>query len=609
MLFRSLLTKYRLTKTSDCASTSDWINGLEWMRSKSESLPSYQPIHPPLSGVEEFNKETFQEIEINCISERQVLTHRVGGNAKKSYKTPPPNWVIDTFRFVELGWERANFRLKTVVRAVQIFKHLLHKKRSVFSTLCYLCTENDSWLSKQTELVIARATSDQVEKAFGEKYLSLKFFKEQNIWLSKFRLSKEGPFQTVDLDFSAFFDACNLKKLLPVVLVGSEVFHSLLFFIHMKAAPHKGVENTLKKFLEYFYPLGHARQAIAQFNSSCSKCNLLMKRTIEMELADFPMPRSVIAPPFYSIQMDIAMNFKARPSPHAKKLVPCHALVIVCLLTGATNILALESLATQSVVQALERHSARYGVPGQLFVDAGTQLEKLKDCTFRLHDSNKMPVPSSQFKIVVATPKAHHQQGRVETRIKALKSILAKWSNVATETNSFLGWETIFSLVADTINDVPMARGSDTAPNDLGWEIITPNRLLLGRNNFRQLEGEIKLDNCPQSQLTRNRLISQKWYEIFIEKIHLLVPPPQRKDSLRPKCGDICLFVHQDTQNPKLWVWKLGIIERQMSRTTFEIRHFLAKSGQTRLLERSVRQISIIVPVDTVPVSSRDFYS
>ena len=129
------------------------------------------------------------------------------------------------------------------------------------------------------------------------------------------------------------------------------------------------------------------------------------------------------------------------------------------------------------------------------------------------------------------------------------------------------------------------------------------------RNNFRQLEGEIKLDNCPQSQLTRNRLISQKWYEIFIEKIHLLVPPPQRKDSLRPKCGDICLFVHQDTQNPKLWVWKLGIIERQMSRTTFEIRHFLAKSGQTRLLERSVRQISIIVPVDTVPVSSRDFYS
>ena len=42
------------------------------------------------------------------------------------------------------------------------------------------------------------------------------------------------------------------------------------------------------------------------------------------------------------------------------------------MLTGATHILMLEGLETQHVVQAIERHASRYGVPGELFIDNGT---------------------------------------------------------------------------------------------------------------------------------------------------------------------------------------------------------------------------------------------
>ena len=60
-----------------------------------------------------------------------------------------------------------------------------------------------------------------------------------------------------------------------------------------------------------------------------------------------------------------------------------YALVIVCIMTGTTNILALEGLETADVVQALERHASRHGIPAVIFVDNGTQLKTLSE-NFRI---------------------------------------------------------------------------------------------------------------------------------------------------------------------------------------------------------------------------------
>ena len=160
----------------------------------------------------------------------------------------------------------------------------------------------------------------------------------------------------------------------------------------------------------------------------------------------------------------------------------------------------MDGLTTQAVVQAFERHAARYGVPGHLYVDSGTQLEKLQDAHFQLRDV-QLNIAAHRFQVTVAVPKAHKQQGRVEAKIKIMRKMLLTWSTSSEECNTLLGWETVFAKVACAIDDIPIARGSANAAYDLGWEIITPNRLKLGRNNHRQLEGLIKLDNCPQTQL------------------------------------------------------------------------------------------------------------
>ena len=83
---------------------------------------------------------------------------------------------------------------------------------------------------------------------------------------------------------------------------------------------------------------------------------------------------------------DIAEGFKGGPYKGARKELKIYAIVIVCLLSGACNILAMEGCETQDVVAAIERHSARYGVPGYVYIDNETQLKALKHSSMSFRD-------------------------------------------------------------------------------------------------------------------------------------------------------------------------------------------------------------------------------
>jgi hypothetical protein len=165
----------------------------------------------------------------------------------------------------------------------------------------------------------------------------------------------------------------------------------------------------------------------------------------------------------------------------------------------------------------------------------------------------------------------------------------------------------MFARIADQIDNLPIARGSSRAPTDLGWEIITPNQLKLGRNNFRQLEGNVILSNAPQTQLQRNRLVQEKWYELFVSRIHLLVPKAEKLDTIALQPDDVVLFVFQDAALFKMGVWRLGIIVRQVSRSTYEIRYISQPGSPPRLILRDARQISLIHKADEIPPMSVKF--
>ena len=612
-----LLTKPRTIKRSEMEQESVWQSGLDWMRLPTDDLPSNQTTTLTDELADPYNAEVFQEVKSANIAtlpeSRALLTLTdltdYDDDLRSSFlshlsRSPNGTWFFFKFKFWELGWERARNRLRLVLKACAIFKHGRHLRLNASWPQCYLCRSDTAYLGKDVDRTIDWAASRQTEVMVTKEKLATKYHLKDDIWLSKSRLEKEDPVDSEDLDCSPFFDALHIKKLLPVVYVSLDLFRSYLAHIHNRELPHMGVEATFRRIRERFFPIGNARKAISIYKSQCPKCRLMLKKVVELELAQFPSARTTVAPPFWAIQLDIAMSFVARPTIKSKKTFPCHALIIVCLLTSATNILVLDGLTTQAVVQAIERHSSRYGLPSRLFVDSGTQLEKLQDAKFQLRDINSK-LFSHRFQITVAVPKAHKQQGRVEAKIKVMRQMLDTWSESCNECNTLLGWETLFATIASAIDDLPIARGSATASNDLGWEIITPNRLKLGRNNYRQLEGPVKLDNCPQTQLERNRLLMTKWYEIFIQRLSLLIPPPENKTDQQPTVGDVVLFLFTDPNLKKLWIWKLGVVEEQLSRSSYRIR-YSGPDKVKRYVQRAVGQISIIIPVERLPPGNQE---
>ena len=611
-----LVTKPRKLSSLDLSAESPWQSGMEWMRRPTAELPSSQFVSPPDPEEEDLVvREMFQDVESHMLAtwcrsaleDPDPVTDIPISAFSSSIAKGRVEWFYRNFDFVHLGWARAFSRLEAVCRANYLLQHRTHARAPC--TTCVVCTGQLRDVSRRLALrTITLVASAEAEEVLGKSRLARSCEFRDGVWASGRRLQKEGLVECEDLDFSPFFDSVSIKKVLPVMAARTRLFYALLLEIHFRELPHAGVEATLARIMQSFYPIGDPRRVISMVKRSCSKCRLILKQVVGAELADIHSLRTTVAPPFYAVMMDIAMGFKAKPTKDHRKCFTANALVIVCLLTSATSILVLDGLETQAVVSAMERHASRYGVPAHVFVDAGTQLEKLRDTEFSLRDMAGRIATGKRFTVTVATPKAHEQQGRVEAKIKIVRNMLQVLSDTTNEVNTLLGWETVFSRIADHIDNLPIARGSDRVPSDLGWEIITPNRLKLGRNNFRQLEGSVSLSGGPQSLLERNRLLQEKWYTLFVERIHLLVPSPSTMDRRSLEIGDVVLFLFQDAAIPKLETWRLGVIVRQVSRSTYEIRYSNKVGGKLRLIQRSARQISLIYGESEIPPTSVQFF-
>ena len=68
--------------------------------------------------------------------------------------------------------------------------------------------------------------------------------------------------------------------------------------------------------------------------------------------------------------------------------------------------------------------------------------------------------------ILESNPKSHEERGQVERRIRTIRDT----------SMTALQWETLFSKIVKTLDNLPNAKGNDTATGNLGSEIITANR-------------------------------------------------------------------------------------------------------------------------------------
>jgi len=141
----------------------------------------------------------------------------------------------------------------------------------------------------------------------------------------------------------------------------------------------------------------------------------------------------------------------------------------------------------------------------------------------------------------------HFMHGKVERKIQEVKKSLT--INFDKQRLSVLQWETVAAQISNTINDMPLALAGHV--NFEVADVLTPNRLLMGRNNDRRPAFPVELTTKPDKFMKLNQQIFEAWFEVWLT-VHvtkLMHHPKWIRNEYNLKVGDIVLFTKQEKKN------------------------------------------------------------
>ena len=252
-----------------------------------------------------------------------------------------------------------------------------------------------------------------------------------------------------------------------------------------------------------------------------------------------------IAPSFYISQIDIAGPFKAY-SAHIKRTnIKIWFCVFCCSTTKTVSIKVLEDYSTAAFIQAFIRFSCEFGYPKMVFVDEGSQLVRgCQTMGFCFRDVRSRLNKEVNVEFDCRPVGGHNMNGRVERKIRHIKESLER--TMQGERLSILEWETVGSQIANCINDLPIATGNIVADLE-NIDLLTPNRLRLGRNNQRSPVGPIWVTGKPDKFLETNKRIFDACFEAWlITCVPHLVLQPKWFHSDEDSVCDVILFLKKE---------------------------------------------------------------
>ena len=652
-----LLTKPNNISPKDISYSSDWHSGLSWMLKPKQDMPltSFEQIQISSQQNQAISTEYFPEVSLPSQNNQDVVfsaihcdgCHETNGHfsihdchgsslenlhclncscsshSSVFFQSGKGAALID---ILSTGYSKAISVMSRVNDFIWSLKHKVHTSKGIIrSQLCKKCTtieltngiqvEYDKFLMKESKDYFFRLESSRLSKVLPPAKLK-GFILKDGIYFNKSRIDQDAKVVTEDLDFSIFFDGQDIHSSLPVVSSDSELFYSILMHIHHNVRRHSGTEATLRELTKVVFPIGNARKIVLAVRKHCPRCRLILRKTFELEMGNHPQSRYQIVPAFYHSMCDIVYGFKGKPFKTARKPeLKIYGLVIVCILTSATSILALEGIETQDIVLALERHSARHGVPAALYLDQGTQLTSLNKLEVSLRDANSQLRESLGLKILPSIAKNHMSRGRVERKIRSLRDMLKKVAIDTAVAMTPLQWDTIFARMSSDIDDIPMARSDNQSHLDFGWELLTPNRFKLGRANNRSIHGPLIISEStsPTQLLKRVHDIQRYWYQLLLDRLHHLIPKPDNwSKSDEVKLQDIVVFRFKDNVNTKMEVWKIGKVVEILKEGRGVIISYpqILPNGVSKLsvVNRSVRDICLVSSIDDLNLNSKEFF-
>ena len=197
----------------------------------------------------------------------------------------------------------------------------------------------------------------------------------------------------------------------------------------------------------------------------------------------------------------------------------------------------------------------------------------------------------------------HNMHGRVERKIQEInKSIERSTHN---QRLSLMQWETLSSIIANCINDLPIAVGSKTDLENL--DLITPNRLLLSRNNDRSPVGEMVTIKNPSKILKENQKVFNTWFESWLlnHVPQLMHQTKWYNEDINLQVGDVVLFSKSESQIST--TYQYGIVSRVEESKDGVVRKVYVRYRNSseegcRETFRSARKLILIRSVDDLDI-------
>ncbi len=585
----------RGAKITDISANSVWITGHDWAKHGRDKFPikSVQDLKMSNDEIDSFKKELLG----NDLSDPEWVQKQLSENYYSSIGDRVLEKIGKRYQHSKYIMDPNKYRFKKVVRIVALillFIRKIRKKqkaRQPFVTglitgynlpallgICndrYLVTTgNDPKFKCQKGLVVEFTEESLLEALFyffQKATDELKHFNRKNSY-EKFSTETNGvlfytgrilPSQKFDnkhhLQLSdVCIDLSSSMFFVPIVDKYSPLAYALINEVHWHDpdARHSGNETVMRYLLKVAYII-EGTPLVELFKSNCPRCRYLHKRMIEVAMGPKRTENLTIAPPFYYSQVDLFGPFDTYSHSNKRKTVKCWFVIFCCTVSGCVDLRVAEDYSTSSFVDAFIRFSCTVGYPRKLLPDAGSQLMKAcKTMTLTFHDiKNELSVYGCDFEPCPVN--AHYMHGKVERKIRHVKETFAK--NLQNERWSILRWETFGHQVANTVNNLPIARGKKSRGLE-NLDLITPNRLKLARNNNRSPVGTITLTEDVKKIMVQNNKVFQTWFKAWLTSCvpTLMHQPKWFRSDIDPKVGDVVLFLKSDREFNK--IYQFGVI-------------------------------------------------
>ena len=583
-------------RAEDIGSDSVWQRGFSWMSGPRENMPVL-----PLPQVEMSSDEKVAvSKEVRNSGLQGIVLNSMEEKVEQRYVTS--KYIIDP---CSMPWPKFVRKLAVVLRAAEAFKtrgdaeKLAALQFPQFGGKPVVCVSEVD--VKRAENYLFKCATLEVKQFHEVSQLKDIFEKDDILWHSGRIMDGAQPSDPLKI----MLDLSPLKFVCPVVDRWSPLAYAIMIHSHVTLTHHGGAVSSLRA-AENIAFIMKGKSLAVEVIKDCAYCKRFRAKLQDVIMGPVPPARMTIAPAFYQVQVDLFGPVLAYCKHGRRSTIKVYGVVFKCATTLAVATLAMDGYDSASFLDAFYRFSARYGVPTRVYIDAGAQLiSAFKEASFDIADLTKSLncKYGVQVDFEVCPVGAHEAHGLVERSIREVKKVfLAVFGGVKMDV---LRLETVFAWVSNELNSLPMCLGNEYRNLD-HTDLITPNRLLLGRNNTRAVAG-LPMDCQPSNVVLQNDEIQKAWWQVWVgERLRQLVPRPDkwRKGEPDVQIGDVVVFV-RDKNEIGGFTWRIGevtavetsadgvtrraVIQYKLQRANGEM------EAGFRTTRRSTRHLAVIV--------------